>query len=446
MATILLIDDESSLLHTLEMELTDLGHECHCAETVAAAQALLDGIEPHLAIVDIKLPDGDGVELVRSIRAQNRRFPIVMLTAFASVPSAVKAMREGADDYIEKPVDMAQLAIILERNLETERLKGKVELYERMLPDHRKVPLVVGESEILQRSLDVARKVARPGVDAAAAMPTVLITGETGTGKDLLARFIHAVGPLAGEPFVHVDCAALPRDLIESELFGHEQGAFTDARKSKRGLLEIASGGTVFLNEIGQLPLELQGKLLNLLEHVGFRRIGGTRDIKANVRIIAATNADLEKRVADETFREDLFFRLNAFHIRLPPLRKRGEDVFLLAEHFAGVLAKKYHRQPVALTEELKQALCRYPWPGNVRELIHVLQRATLLQRAGQVDIDMLGIAVAPERAIVNNVTTEPDAHHIAEAMRCAKGNVSEAARLLGMSRTTLRRRLESMS
>ncbi|MCK4658534.1 MAG: sigma-54-dependent Fis family transcriptional regulator [Phycisphaerae bacterium] len=445
MAKILIIDDEHSLVHTLEMELGDMGHECHCAETVARALEILEKLDPDLAIVDIKLPDGDGIDLIRRLRADDRRFPIVVLTAFASIPSAVKAMREGADDYVEKPVDLDRLTFILKRNLETERIKGRLELYERILPNGRSVPEIIGKSEALQRELEIARRVANPGVGLASAMPTVLITGETGTGKDLLAKHIHAIGPLASQPFVHVDCAALPRELIESELFGHERGAFTDAKTAKRGLLEIATDGSVFLNEIGELALDLQSKLLTMLEGMNFRRVGGTRDIKVNVRIIAATNADLEDRVAEKTFREDLFYRLNAFHIHLPPIRDRGDDILLLAEHFGHKLAGKYHKKPVTLSQEVQEALTAYHWPGNVREIIHVMQRAILLQENDQLGVEHLGIAGIPPLAAGKNSHGEPDRQRIMQAMRQAKGNVSQAARLLGMTRTTLRRRLESM-
>jgi len=444
LARILIIDDEPSLVRTLQMELSDLGHECHSAGTVSQAREILDKLDPDLAIIDIKLPDGDGIDLVRRIREDDRRFPIVMLTAFASIPSAVEAMREGANDYVEKPIDSHQLSFILQRHLEAERIKGRLELYERMLPDGRSVPELIGESDAFRRAMEVAQRVALPGVESASAMPTVLLTGETGTGKDLLARFIHAIGPLAGQPFVHVDCTALPRELIESELFGHERGAFTDAKKAKRGLLEIAAEGTVFLNEIGELALELQSKLLSMLEGMNFRRVGGTRDIEANVRIIAATNADLEERVTEKAFREDLFHRLNVLRIHLPPVRDRGADVLLLADHFARKLARKYRKKPVVLTAEVKEALTGYHWPGNVREIIHVMQRATLLQKDGRIGVEHLGIAGIPPLAAGNSPHPEPSHHRITQVMRQTNGNVSEAARLLRMSRTTLRRRLES--
>jgi len=444
LARILIIDDEPSLVRTLQMELSDLGHECHVAGTVTQACGVLEKLDPDLAIIDIKLPDGNGIELVRRIREEDRRFPIVMLTAFASIPSAVEAMREGANDYVEKPIDSHQLSFILQRNLEVERIKGRLELYERMLPNGRSVPEIIGKSDAFRRAMELALDAARPGVSSASAMPTVLLTGETGTGKNLVARYVHAVGPLAEQPFVHVDCAALPRELIESELFGHKRGAFTDAKKAKRGLLEIAAEGTVFLNEVGELALELQSKLLTTLEGMSFRQVGGTRDIKANVRIIAATNADLEERVAARTFREDLFHRLNSFRIHLPPVRKRDDDALLLVDHFARELARKYRKKPASLTEEAKEALSAYQWPGNVREIIHVMQRATIVQKDGRIGIEHLGLMNLPPSPAGNSPRADPGHRRIMRAMRQAGGNISQAARLLGMSRTTLRRRLES--
>ena len=447
MAKILIVDDEQVLVQAMELQLSGVGHECSSAHTVTQSNEILQKLEPDLAIIDIRLPDGSGMDLIRSIRAEDRCFPIVVITAFGSIPNAVSAMREGANDYIVKPVDLDQLHVIVERNLETQWLRGRVELYERLRRDDEGEWRIVGESEEFDRVMQLVRSVADPpGAGPASTMATVLITGETGTGKDLLARHIHAIGPLAAQPFVHVDCTALPRELIESELFGHERGAFTDARSSKRGLLEIAAGGTIFLNEIGELPVELQTKLLSVLEGKSFRRVGGTRDIDMNVRVITATNSDLQERVAAKTFRRDLFYRLNVFHIDLPPLRERGGDILLLAEYFVGRLCRKYRKPPAVLSDEAQALLTKYPWPGNVRELLHVIERAALLHKDGRIGIEHLGIAPThPPVSILE--TTLPEVEHrlVQEAMEHAEGNVSEAARILGISRNSLRRRLEAM-
>jgi transcriptional regulator with PAS, ATPase and Fis domain len=284
-------------------------------------------------------------------------------------------------------------------------------------------------------------------------LPTVLLTGETGTGKDVLARYIHTTGPLASQPFVHVDCASLPRELIESELFGHERGAFTDARSAKRGLLEIAAGGTLFLNEIGELPLDLQAKLLATLERKNFRRVGGTRDLRMNARIIAATNADLEERVAARAFREDLFYRLNVLTVHLPPLRGRGDDVTLLTDHFIQKLRRKYRRPQAAVSDDARQTIRRYRWTGNVRELFHVLERASLLAADGLIRVEHLGLTApaASEPSVVSAgpldcTLAEMEQRMIERAMDESGGNVSGAARLLGITRGALRRRLAARS
>lgn len=468
MATLLLVDDETSLLHSMKLQLSRAGHECHAAETVLAANDLLDRLDPELAVVDIRLPDGNGIDLVRRIRSDGRTFPIVVLTAFGSIPNAVSAMREGADDYVEKPIDLEQLTFIVERNLETQRLKGRLEFYERTRPPDHRGPDLIGDSEAFRRVLDLAARVASPGVVDPSEMPTVLVTGETGTGKDVVARHVHAVGPLASQPFVHVDCASLPRELIESELFGHERGAFTDAKSAKRGLLEIASGGTVFLNEIGELPLDLQVKLLTALERRTFRRLGGTRDVRMNARIIAATNADLQQRVAARTFREDLFYRLNVLTIHLPPLRDRGDDLPVLTDHFVSRLCRKYRRAQASLTEDARRAIRAYRWPGNVRELMHVLERASLLAEDGVIRREHLGLSppttptgAATDDAAPGGVEPDASARHIElpdctlaevesrmieRAMTKVGGNVSQAARLLGLTRGALRRRLAAAS
>ena len=266
MARILIVDDEVSLLRSMDLQLSRLGHECRCVETIESARSVLEVVDFELAIVDIRLPDGNGLDLIRRIRAEGHEFPIIVLTAFGSIPNAVSAMREGTSDYIEKPIDLEQLSFIVERNLETERLRGRIELYERTIPDGHNLPHMIGQSDVFVSAKALANRVASCGVNEADRMPTILLTGETGTGKDLMARYIHAASPLARGAFVHVDCASLPRELIESELFGHEKGAFTDAKSAKRGLLEIACGGTVFLNEIAELPIDLQSTLLTALE------------------------------------------------------------------------------------------------------------------------------------------------------------------------------------
>ena len=457
MARILVVDDEPTLLHSMELRLSRLGHQCHTAETIRQGKDILNQVDPELAIVDLRLPDGDGLELIRYIRDSGWQFPIVVLTAFASVSSAVTAMKTGATDYIEKPIDLEQLRFVVDRCLETERLKGRLELYERSAAGKNAEYKIIGSSPAIREALTLTARVAMPGVEEASELPTVLITGDTGVGKDLLARYIHDTGPLASSPFVQVNCASLPRELIETELFGHEKGAFTDAKSTKKGLLEIASGGTVFLNEIGELSIEVQSKLLWALERKTIRRVGGTRDLDMNVRVIAATNADLSRMVADKRFREDLFYRLNVFTIHLPPLRERGDDCIELAEYLVNLHSRKYRKAKPLLSADTKEAIRAYPWPGNVRELSHVLERACILEETGTIMPKHLGLSVGePTVTGAGKIGSQPmwegitlpemERRLINGALEHTRGNVSQAARILGVSRGALRRRLDAIA
>jgi len=481
MANVLIVDDERGLRHSIELALGRLGHSCRSVESGGECLALLETFSPDVILVDIRLPDVDGLELIDRIRAEGTECPIIVLTAYASISNAVAAMKRGAADYLEKPVDLDQLAIVVQRTLENARLRGRLEMFERSAGASTEPPTIIGESEAMRRVMALADRVAAPGLDEASELPTVLLLGETGTGKDLLARYIHLRGPLADQPFVHVNCTALPRELIESELFGHERGAFTDAKSAKRGLLEIAGRGTVFLDEIGDMPLELQAKLLGALEHRYFRRVGGTRARPMDARIIAATNTDLERAVAKGQFRSDLYYRLKVMTIELPPLRARGEDVFLLAEHYLAIYARKYRKKIHGLDESAREQLRRYAWPGNVRELCHVLERAVLLTEEPVVRAEHLGLlphyvevrdhGLEGERVVVRDAadaaktvlegalvgakTTdaseddEPgetlealERRLIEQALARAGYNVSRAARLVGLSRSAFRRRM----
>ncbi|MCP4593989.1 MAG: AAA family ATPase [bacterium] len=311
----------------------------------------------------------------------------------------------------------------------------------------RDAPTIIGMSEVFRAAMEKARCVSRPGAKTAATMPTILLTGETGTGKSLLARHVHAIGPLAQKPFVQVECAVLPGDLIAFALFGCEQSVAGNDRQARRGLLERASGGTLFLRNVDALSAEAQAALVPALEATRIRRIGGVGDVKVNVRVIAATNSDLQRRVAAETFRPDLFYRLNAIPIDLPPLRKRGDDVLLLAEHFADRLAREHRRKRVIFSQIVRDELTSHPWPGNVREVFHAVQRAILCQeKDGQIGVEHLGL-VAPHALVSRSRTTALGLKHrrIRETLKRTKGNVSKAARILKVSRDSLRHRLEAM-
>ncbi len=457
MTDLIIVDDEQSLLHSLQLELKRLGHRCHAFETAEQALHHLEEMTPDLALFDIRLPDMDGLELIRRVRTEGQEFPIIVMTGFASISNAVAAMREGASDYLEKPIDLEQLKLVVDRTLENVHLKGRLELLERTSPKDAQDTEIIGQNQALVRLIEVARRVAAPDVARSEDLPTILLLGETGTGKDLFARLIHQNSPFVDEPFIQLNCAALPRELLESELFGYEKGAFTDAKTSKKGLLEMAGHGSVFLDEIGELSVDLQAKLLSALETRGFRRIGGTRLRTLHARIIAATNTDLVARIKEGTFRDDLFYRLNVFTISLPPLRERGDDIELLARHFMAKFGRKYRKRVPELSAQALERLQAYPWPGNVRELSHVMENVTLLSDSGLIRAYHLGLSTIGASGPAAQDTLRPqfditdpgctlaslERHMIEEAMAHTGGNVSEAAKLLGLSRSALRRRLE---
>ena len=460
MADLIIVDDERTLLHSLQLELKRLGHSCQAFETAEQALHHLEDTTPDLGLFDIRLPDMDGLELVRHLRNEGQEFPIIVMTGFASISNAVAAMKEGASDYIEKPVDLEQLKLVVDRTIENVHLKGRLELLERTAPKDSQDVEIIGRNDEFVRLLEVAGRVAAPDVQRSEDLPTILLLGETGTGKDLFARLIHEHSPVSAEPFIQLNCAALPRELIESELLGHERGACTDAKSSKKGLLEIAAHGSVFLDEIGELSIDLQAKLLSALETRGFRRIGGTRLRKLHARIIAATNTDLSIRIKEGAFREDLFYRLNVFTISLPPLRERVDDIELLARHFMAKFGRKYHKRVPGLSVGALSRLQEYRWPGNVRELSHVMENATLLHDGDQIQAHQLGLSTDDADApAVKHPSEAPfditdpshtlasmEAQMIERALAHTVGNVSEAAKLLGLSRGALRRRLDNIN
>ena len=462
MAQILILDDEQPLLQSLSMELKRHDHECLLAETGREAFRLLERFSPDLAILDVKLPDISGLDVLRKLRADMPEVPVLMVTAYASVDSAVEAMKEGAIDYLEKPLDLEELQLVVERELQNSRMRSDVEAYRRDRQSSGEKIQIVGNSPALDRVRTVVDQISNLDVARASELPTVLILGETGSGKDLLARHVHYSGPFGKRPFVRVNCAGLPRDLVESELFGHEKGAFTGAGQRKQGLFEVAQEGAIFLDEIGDMPLDIQGKLLNVLETRRVRRVGGTREHQVDTRIIAATNRDLEKAVADETFRSDLYYRLKVVSITLPAVRDRREDIAPLAQHFLDQCRKKYRKPELHLTDEVVAKLEQWSWPGNVRELAHTIEHLALTSPGpelaapvfpGAPPVPLEATATATDSANSNRLqfdfnnsdcTVETvEKALIRDALEHANGNVSEVARLLGMSRGALRHRME---
>ncbi len=459
MTDLLIVDDEKTLLANLALQLAQSDYRCRTAESAAAALELIEHVEPQIALFDLRLPDTSGLDLIKQVRSQGRDFPIVVMTAFGSVETAVEAMKVGASDYLQKPVAIGELEVVLHRVLQHHRMRDRLDVFERERQRQGAERQIVAEDESMQRVLALAARIAAQPPDDDGHLPTVLITGETGTGKDLLAHHIHDLGPHQEEPFVQINCTALPASLAEAELFGYEQGAFTDAKSGKKGLFEVAGGGTVFLDEIGDMPLELQAKLLLVLEKREFRRVGGTRERRVQARTIAATNCNLHQLVAEGRFRKDLYFRLQSISIELPPLRARGHDLLLLTHHFLKQRAKRLHRPPPALSPRAETAIQKYTWPGNVRELDNVLQRAMLLSDSDTIDLQDLNLTQQSVDVIDWSLDTfrfpfDREACTLArveslllhQALDHCGGNVSEAARLLGMSRGTFRHRLEKLS
>ena len=454
--TILIVDDERTLARAVRAFLQESGYEAEVAGDAEQALGLLETLRPDVVFSDVRLPGMSGIELLRRIREFDPALPVVIMTAYGTIEGAVEAVKLGAFDYIKKPVDLEELKLLAERAREHSQMRQELSYYRRRAA--REVPFadVIGESPGLRAVLDQARQIA-----ALDETPPVLITGETGTGKGLVARTIHASSPRGSRPFIEVNCTALPATLMEAELFGHERGAFTDAKESKLGLFEAAEGGFLFLDEVGDIELALQGKLLKAVEERTVRRVGGIRDRKIDVRILAATNRDLERETERERFRRDLYFRLAVILLRMPPLRERGEDILFLANHFLNRFRSKYGKEASRFDPRARDLLLAYPWPGNVRELSHVIERAVLWSRGPVLDVDHLSLstpAPAPETAprelalaaagsaalpAAGMDLEQWERSIIEQALRESEGNQTRAAQRLGISRDTLRYRLK---
>jgi len=452
--TVLIVDDERTLARSIKTFLSESGYDAEVAGDGEKALELLESLRPDVVFADVRLPGMGGIELLQKIREFDATIPVVIMTAYGSIEGAVEAVKLGAFDYLKKPVDLEELKLLADRARETSLLEGELSYYRRR--EARALPFagVIGESPALRAVMEQARQVA-----ALDDTPPVLITGETGTGKGLIAHTLHASGPRASKPFIEVNCTALPASLMEAELFGHERGAFTDAKQSKIGLFEAAERGFIFLDEIGDTELALQGKLLRAIEERMVRRVGGIRDRRIDVRILAATNRDLEREAQRGTFRRDLYFRLAVIILRLPPLRERGDDVLLLADDFLRRYNSKYGKDVRGMSADARDALRDYSWPGNVRELSHVVERAVLWSRGPVLEAEQLSLPRHEEQDAPgdsNAPITPPGAlppmgtdlaqwekSIIEQAMREAGGNQTQAAQRLGVSRDTLRYRLK---
>jgi len=444
---VLVVDDEALIRWSLAERLRADGHEVLEAGSVAEALEQADhGVD--LVLLDYKLPDGDGLDVLRGLREADPDTLVMMLTAHKGVDTVVEALQAGAFDYATKPFDLDDVTLRVERALEGTRLRRELRTLRTGLARPFSLGSVIGESEPMQRIKTLVRKVATsPG-------STVLITGESGTGKDLIAKVIHYASHRAARPFLNITCSALPETLLESELFGHERGAFTDARQQKRGLLEQADDGTVFLDEIGEMTPALQAKLLRFLEEKTFRRVGGMSDVHVDVRVVAATNRQLEEAVQGGKFRDDLYYRLNVLRVEIPPLRDRGGDIALLAQHFVETFAKEFKRKVPGLTADAQERLQTYGWPGNVRELRNVVERAVLMADDGLLqasDFDTIGgVRPSGSQAMggfalpAQGVNLEDVERSLVEqALERSGGNQTKAAALLGLHRDQIRYRID---
>jgi len=454
-STVLIVDDERTLAKAVKAFLSDLGYEVEVAPDAERALEVLDTLRPDVVFADVRLPGISGIELLRRIREFDPAIAVVIMTAYGSIEGAVEAVKLGAFDYVKKPLDLEEVRLLADRARETSLLKQELSYYRQRATGAAAFGAVLGQSPAIRAVLEQARQIA-----ALNETPPVLITGETGTGKGLVARTIHSSGPRSSKPFIEINCTALPATLMEAELFGYERGAFTDAKTSKIGLFEAAEGGFLFLDEVGDVELTLQGKLLRAIEDRTVRRVGGLRDRKIDVRIVSATNRDLEREVERDHFRKDLYFRLAVILLHLPPLRERQDDVLLLAEHFLKHFSHKYGKDVRNIEARARDLLRAYPWPGNVRELSHVIERAVLWSRGTNVDVDHLSLTSPVNHA----VEPVPDAAKpspggglpaggtdlaqwekamIEKALQEAGGNQTKAAQRLGISRDTLRYRLK---
>ena len=445
MATLLIVDDEPVLARELSRSLAAEGHEVRTVATGAEAIEANRARPPDLVLLDLRLPDRSGLEVLRELRGLDPGLPVVLMTAHGSVRDAVKAMREGASDYLAKPLDLDEVGLLVERILAQRRRDRELDY----LRDRERQLGVVGRDHRVLKIFAYAERL-RDAHLAPGKRPTMLFRGETGTGKGVLARAVHEL--LGGGPFIEFNCPALPATLVEAELFGHERGAFTDARSSRPGLFEAAEGGTLFLDEIGELNLEIQAKLMKAIEEKRVRRLGSTSERAVDVHVMAATNRDLETAAAQGSFREDLLHRLRVLEIEVPPLRERLEDLRLLARFFSSELGNQYHAHPVRLSLEAEECLVRYPWPGNVRELRNVIERAVLLEPsdelparafAGLVPAAGEG-AASPFRLPEGGIDLQAvEKDLLAQALERTGGNRTRAAALLGLTRYAFRYRLE---
>jgi DNA-binding NtrC family response regulator len=440
---ILIVDDEPLNLDLLDQELADMGHLSERSVDGSEALAKLEAGNPDLVLLDYQMPGMNGIEVLKEIRRRGHHLPVIMITAYGTIERAVEAVKAGADDFITKPFDPEHLALVVKKALSRAQLQSEVEFFAQELGGRYR--LVAGKNLRMVQTVEEANK-------AAASKSTVLLLGESGTGKEIFARAIHDWSDRRLKPFIAINCVGLAKELLESELFGHEKGAFTGAHQLKRGKMETANGGTVFLDEVGDIAPELQTKLLRFLQEREFERVGGTGPIAVDVRIIAATNRDLEQSIKNNSFREDLYYRLNVIALTIPPLRERKDDISILANYFLQRFASETKKNFSAIADLAEEKLLAYRWQGNVLELAKVIERAVVLGEGPVLTVHHLPIRVLggqprnkPDELSYHDAINTYRRELIVEALATAQGNRAAAAKALGLHRTHLMKLLRAL-
>jgi two-component system response regulator AtoC len=444
---ILIVDDERLVRWSLVQRLAEMNMKGIEAANAREAAEIMENEIPDLVILDVNLPDKSGTKVLEEIQKEWPEIPVIMITAYGSIDKAVTSMREGAYDFFSKPLDFEKLKKTVQNAMEAVVLKKKVEYYEQKERNQWSLDNVVAESEAMKKILNMIQTIASSGASI------VLLQGESGTGKDLLAQSMHFLSCRCSKPYIVINCSSIPENLLESELFGYEKGAFTDAKSRKRGLVEMSHTGTLFLDEVGTLSPTLQAKLLRFLESHSFKRVGGLHDINVDIRVIAATNQDLKRSAEEGDFRWDLYYRLNVCPISIPPLRERRDDVLPLAQHFINLYNLKFQKNIKALSKDTEKLFLRYNWPGNVRELKNAVERSMIFETGSTITTEYLPIikkdSVSSGNSILNGLSEsvmplkEMEKVLINNALKISRGNKSEAARLLKITRDALRYKIK---
>jgi two-component system response regulator HydG len=429
--SILVVDDELSIRESLSGWLQQDGYEVESAADGPTALAKAQETHYDIMLLDVKMPRMDGITVLKKLRESNADTAVVVMTAHGAIQDAVEAMKLGAHDYLLKPFDLEEMSLIIEKLVQVQTLAMENLILKDRVATISRFENLVGQSPPMLQLFETI-------VDVAQSDATVLLTGETGTGKELVARSIHSQSPRCYGPFIAINCGAFTEHLLESELFGHEKGAFTDASYTKKGRLEMAHGGTLFLDEVGDISIKMQIDLLRVLETREFTRVGGTVLLHSDFRVIAATHQDLQEGIRKKTFRQDLYYRLNVIHVQVPPLRERPEDIPLLAQHFLRRYATETNKKVDSILPEAMEAMRRYSWPGNVRELENALERAVVVGKGRQLKPADLPFVVGAEEEVAGLSLEDMERRYIAQVLASAKGHISNAAKVLRINRTTL--------